>query len=97
MVALVDDLNVLCPGSSRLLDGGEAVGDDEHRAALHGLIQTALDGLLGRHQGAGGFIQQQDGRVAQHRLRNGETLELAAGEIDAPLLDAGVVAAGGLR
>ena len=61
--------------------GGEAVRDDQHRPVAHQL----LDGLL--HQPlalgverAGGLVEDQDGRVAEQRPRDGHPLPLAAGE-----------------
>ena len=43
-------------------------------------------------QGAGGLVQDQDGRVLQEDAGDGDALLLAAGELDAALTDIGVVA-----
>ena len=66
---------------SALQDRGQAVGDDQGGAALHGLVQGALDqALVLGVQGAGGLVQQQDRRVADQGAGDGQALALAAGE-----------------
>ena len=54
------------------LDGVKTVGDGEHGAALHGLVERQLDGAfrLGV-EGAGGFVEDQDGGVAQEGAGDG--------------------------
>jgi hypothetical protein len=55
------------------------VRDGDHGLALHQDVQAGLDGRL--HFGverAGGFVQQQDGRVLQHHACDGHALSLAA-------------------
>ena len=62
-------------------DGRKAVGDGEDGAAAHGFVEGVLDGALGFGvEGAGGFVEDEDGRVAQERAGDGEALALAAGE-----------------
>ena len=79
-------------------DGGEAVGNGDHGLALHEAVQALLDG--GFHLGvqrAGGFVQQQDGRVFEHDAGNGHALALAARELHAALAHMGFIAAAALR
>ena len=69
------------------------MGDHQHGAARHGLIQAPLHRLLRFGiQGAGGLIQQQHRRIAEHRPGDGQPLQLAAGEVAAPLLHPRLVA-----
>ena len=65
----------------RIHNGRQPVGNNKAGSPLH---QSAKS-ILNRHfantvQRAGGFIQQQNIRVAQNRARNGNTLTLAAGK-----------------
>src|SRR5262245_27241560 len=46
------------------LNGGKAVGDADGGAALHEVVEGALDGALGFGvQRAGGFVEDEDGGV----------------------------------
>lgn len=75
--------------------GGQAVGDDEYGA-------VAADGLHVLHNGAfgfvveraGGFVENQDARVADQGAGDGDALALAAGQAGALFADFGVVAFG---
>ena len=61
-----------------LADGGEAVGHDEAGAAPHHPGKGGLDAHLGTGiNGAGGLVQDQDGRVCNGCTGNGEKLSLA--------------------
>ena len=65
MSSLLDDLaffkNV---NLVRVLDGGEAVGDDEGGAVFHQAVEGGLDLALGFGIDRGGrFVEQEDGRV----------------------------------
>src|SRR5262249_15923001 len=53
------------------LDRGEAVRDDERRSAGHQSLQRELNGAFAfRVERAGGFVEQENGRIAQDRARN---------------------------
>ena len=81
-----------------LLDGPEAVGDDERGAPLDQLGQGLLDQVLGLHvHRRGRVVQDEDARVEQQGARDGDALLLAAGEGHAALADPGVVAVGQRR
>ena len=72
-------------------DGGEAVGDHDHGAAMADARQGALDGGLGLVvHGAGGLVQHQDRRVLEQRPGQREALALAAGEAHAALAHRGI-------
>src|SRR5204863_471265 len=60
----------------------------------HGLLDEVLAVAV---EGARGFIEQQDGRVAKDRPGDGDSLPLAAGELDATLADQRVIAVLELR
>ena len=69
------------------------MSDDERRASVHHLVQRPLhQGLAIGVERAGGFIEQQDGRLAQHGTRNGDALTLARRERHAALPEHRVVA-----
>ena len=74
----------------RVLDGGEAVGDDERSAVFHQAVEGGLDLALGFGiDGSGGFVEEEDGRVFEESAGDGEALFLAAGEFHAALADVG--------
>jgi CheY-like chemotaxis protein len=78
-------------------DGGQAVRNGDHGLALHQAVQAFLDGGFDLAvERAGGFVQQQDGRVLEHHAGNGHALALAARELDAALAHMGLVAAAAL-
>ena len=57
---------------------GKSVGDHKGRPAFHQLIHTILYKLFGTGiNGAGGLVQNQDGRVCNGCTGNGEKLPLA--------------------
>ena len=63
------------------LDGGEAMRDDDGRAALHQLLQRFANPQFGFGVDAGsGFVQNQEARVVRQR----------AGEVDELLLAGGI-------
>ena len=79
-------------------DGGQPVRDDHAGAAAHELPQRILDQVLALAvERAGGFVQDQDARVAQERARDGDALALPAGELGAALAEQRVVALGQLH
>ena len=60
-------------------DGGEAVGDGDHRFAFHQIVELLLDGSFDfAVEGAGGFVENQDRSVLQEDARDGDALTLAA-------------------
>src|SRR6476659_3204966 len=76
-------------------DGGEPVGDGHRGAALGEVVERLLHGALGAGvEGAGGLVEEQDGRVAQDGPRDRDALLLAAREPVAALADDGVVPLG---
>jgi hypothetical protein len=78
-------------------DGREAVGDGDHGLAFHQPVQAGLDGGfdLGVER-AGGFVEQQDGRVLEHHARDGDALALAARQLHAAFADVGRIAGAAL-
>ncbi len=76
----------------RATDGRESMGDDENGSARNELAQGLLDEgfVVGVHQD-GGFIQDQDGGVAQESPCDGEPLALPGRECCAPQADDRVV------
>ena len=76
-----------------VLDGGQTVRDDEHRAALHQLIHAALhDGLGARVDGAGRLVEDHHRRVGDRRAGDGDELALALREVRAVVGQQRVVA-----
>ncbi len=70
--------------------GGEAMRDHQRGSALHELVQRGLHrGFALRVERARGLVEQQDGRVAQHRPRDGDALLLAARQPRAALAQFG--------
>ena len=70
-----DDQDLIRP-----VDGGEPVGDGDGGAVFGEFVQALLDPAFAFVvQGAGRFIQDQDGRVLQEHAGDGNTLLLAAG------------------
>ena len=92
MVAPLDDLpllqyqNGLC-----VADGGEPVGDDEHRAALHQGVHALLDELLRAGiDGGGGLVQDQHRGICHGGAGDGQQLALSLAQVcavaDPPVL-----------
>ena len=65
-------------------DDGAALGE-----AVEGLLDEALALVI---EGGSGFVEDEHGRIAQDRARDGEALALATGERDAALADGRLVA-----
>jgi len=66
--------------------GGQPVGDDERRPAVHEALDGLHDRLLGLCvQRAGRFVENENGRVLQQRPCDGKSLPFAAGESSAAL------------
>ena len=86
--ALVEDDDLVGP-----LHGAQAVGDHQGGAAGEEAFEGVLDEAFGLGvEGGGGFVEDEDGRVAQYGPGDGEALPLAAGEFAAPVTDVGTVA-----
>ena len=85
MAAALDDTALLqYHDHVRVHNGGQTVGDDEHRAALHQLIHTPLDNGFGAGvDGGGSLVQNQAGRVGNRRTGDGDELALTLGEVGA--------------
>ena len=61
--------------------GGQAVGDDEDRTALHQVIHAGLHDLLGTGiDGGRGLVKDQRGRIGHRRASDGDQLALALGQ-----------------
>ena len=77
----------------RVADGGEAVGDDEARSALHEAGERVLHDELGaRIDGGGRFVEDQRGREREHYPRDAQKLLLPLGERSAGFAEDGIVA-----
>src|SRR5579871_4192849 len=63
-------------------DGGEAMGNDEGRAAAHEIGQALLDEGFGFGiEAGGGFVEDENAGLGQDGARDGDALFLAAGEL----------------
>src|ERR1035438_9839880 len=77
----------------RASNRGKPVRDDDDGAVLHQVGQRLLyQHFALRVQVAGGFVQDQDGRVLQQGARDGEALALAAGKLDAAVANHSLIA-----
>ena len=94
MGALFDDAAVFEHDDlAGAFDRGEAVGDDDRRAAGEQPPQAGLDARLGVDVDVGGgLVEDEDPRVGDEGAGEGDELALAGGELDAALADLGVVA-----
>src|ERR1700722_2512524 len=67
--------------------------DDQRSAAAHQPFESLQNQALAlRIERTGGFVQNQDGRVAQNGAGDGHALALTAGQLDAAFADAGLIA-----
>ena len=94
MLALLGDMAAVEHEDAVAIDdAGQAVRQDERRAALHQPVERFLDHrLVLGIDGGQGLVEHQDRRVAQQRAGDGHPLALAAGELDALFADDGRVA-----
>ena len=94
MVALLGDLARLDGDDPvALADRRQAVGDDDHGAAMGDHPQVLLDDLLALGvERRGRLVEDQDPRIADQRAGDGDALALAARQVGAALLDDRVVA-----
>ena len=99
--ALLDQLVVITGGGHtafiehddaiRIQDGCEPVGDDQAGAALPQAFQRFLHQPFAfRIEGAGGFVQEKQRRVAENRTRDRDALALTTREPDPLLAEEGV-------
>ena len=94
VAALLDDVAVLHHQDGvGVADRGQAVGDDEARAALAQRVHRLLDQQLraGIHR-AGGLIEDEHCRVGHEGPRDREQLALSGGDVRGVLLQNRVVA-----
>ena len=69
------------------------MGDDDGGARFHDAFECALDqALVFSVKSAGGFVEEQDGRVFQDGAGDGEALPLSAGKLHAAFAEPGFVA-----
>ena len=69
-------------------NGAEAVGDDEAGPPGEQHFQGVLDARFGhRVDAAGGFVEDEDARVSEHRAGEADELALAEREVDALFAD----------
>ncbi len=81
----------------RQADGREAVRHDQGGPVLHEHAQPGVDPLFHLHvDGAGGVIEDEDGRVDQKGPGDGDALALPTGECVPAFADHGVVPLGQL-
>ena len=95
VVAILDDAALVHDDQAvHGRDGREAVGDGDHGLAGHQPGELLLHGGFHlRVQGGGGLVEDQDRGVLQQHAGEGDTLALAAGQLDAALADPGGIAA----
>ena len=86
---LFDDIAVLhYQNQVGIPNRGQPMGDDKAGAALHQIVHGLLnEQLRTRIHRAGGFIQNQDGRIRQNRPGNGQQLFLSLRNIAGFLVD----------
>ncbi len=78
----------------RIPDGGQAVGHDESGLPFQHHIQRFLDQQFRlRVDGAGGFVQNHDGRILQHNPGKADQLPLTGGQAAAQFLQHMVISA----
>ena len=84
--ALVEDENAV-----GVLNGAQAMGDDERGAAGEQAVERFANQQLGFgvHAG-GGFVENQEARIVRQRAGEADQLALADGKSRAALVDAGV-------
>ncbi len=93
MIAALDDAAVIQPHNDvRVLDGGQAVCDDEHRASLHQLIHSSLDDRFGAGVDRRGcLVEDHHGRVGVRRAGDRHHLPLSLREVRAVVGERGIV------
>ena len=80
----------------RIHNGGKSVGNHKGCATLHHIDHRLLDQGLGQGiQRRRGLIQDQNGRIGQHRSGNGQPLFLPHREFDALISQRRIISLGG--
>ena len=75
--------------------GGQAVGDDEDRTALHQVIHTSLHNLFSTRINRGrGLVKDQRRRIGHRRASDGDQLALALGQAGTVAFEHRVVSPG---
>lgn len=94
MIAVLEDLALAEDENDvSVLDGGEAVGDDHHGAAVGSALEGSLDETLAlRVKAASGLVEEQDARVAHECAGDSYALFLSTRQRHALAADLGVVA-----
>jgi hypothetical protein len=88
--ALVKDDDFVGPDNGR-----QPMSNDQGGPVARHSLERVLDFLFGRAVERGRrFVEHQNAGVLQHGARDGDTLLLAARQLQAPLADLGVVTAG---
>ena len=89
--AFFDDAVIQDKDLVGILDGRQAVSDDEGGTADHELVERILHDLLAfRIECGGRFVQDEDLRILQDRSCDGDALTLTAGEDEAAIADLGI-------
>src|SRR5687768_2779242 len=71
--------HAICPNH-----GGKSMSNDEGGASPHQALERLFDQMLALGvEGAGGLVEDEDARIAQHRPSDGDALLLSPGELDA--------------
>ena len=92
--AFFDDAVIQDKDLVGILDGRQAVSDDEGGTADHELVERILHDLLAFRIKCGGrFVKDEDLRILQDRSCDGDALALTAGEDEAAIADLGIDAA----
>lgn len=96
VVTLLHYLSVLDDADHiRILDGGQAMGNDNASASRAGGVESLLDQLFALQvQGRGGLVQQQDLGIPHQSPGNGNPLLLSPRELSAPGSHPGIIAIG---
>ena len=76
-------------------NGGQSMCNHDVGASAHEALQRILDQELAfAVERAGGFVEDQNARIAEERARDRDALALAAGKFRTPLTEQGVVTFG---
>lgn len=74
-------------------DGGKTMGNDKSGLVFDQIFESILDELFGfAVETAGGFIENQNFRIAENGTGDSHSLALAAGKFDTAFTDKSVIA-----
>ena len=81
MIAVLEDLALAEDENDvSVLDGGKAMGDDDHGTAMGSALEGGLDETLALGvEATGGFVKEQDTGIAHECAGDGYALLLSAG------------------